>query len=169
MDILAHRYSTCITCQAMAAEVERLTVELAHAEHDPIWGIHNRQGVERRMKHLTDEHATIVLDLDKMHDANAALGHDGVDQRLNKIMRIADVLSGRWLRGDEIVLFPHQDDAIGLAYRILGALQAHDLSATIAVVWGNTHQAISLGLARIEQAKADDQRGRVYVVEGGAV
>lgn len=165
--ILAHDYGTCKTCQTMVEEVERLRSALDTAERDPIWGIYSRQGVERRMRQLTAEYATVVIDLDDMHGKNAAFGHHGVDTRVTKVMRQADVLSGRWLRGDEIVLFPHKAEALGLAHRVLGGFFVLDLSATIAVVWGNTQDAIALGLLRIEEAKEANQRGRVYVVEGG--
>lgn len=161
-----HLGSTCTTCPI----VSELRAELDQALRDPIWGIYSRQGIERRMRHLTTDHATIVVDMDKMHHANTAFGHDGVDSRITRALaciRSADVLAGRWLRGDEVVLFPLAVDAIGLAHRLLGALLALDMSATIAVVWGNDRAAVTVGTAQIETAKEQDQRGRVFVVGGG--
>lgn len=157
---------TCTTCPIVA----QLRAELDQAHRDPIWGIYSRQGVERRMAHLTTEHATIVVDLDDMHGANAAYGHAGVDRRVARALgciRHNDVLAGRWLRGDEVVLFPRTADALGLAHRLLGALLALDLSATIVVVWGNDQASIAAGLARIETAKHANERGRVFTIEGG--
>lgn len=171
--ILAHNPVACLNCIAMRQEIARLTAERDAAEFDPIWGIYKREGVERRLPQLTTAHVTIAIDLDGMHDSNREFGHEGVDARVTTLMGLlrkadAELLIGRWKRGDEIVMFPHESDAIGLAHRLLGGLLALGMSGTMAIVWDTSHAGIALGIARIEQAKEANERGRVFVVQGGA-
>lgn len=161
---------TCPNCKRKDQEIARLTAERDAAEFDRVWRVYKREGLERRMPHLRSGMAVVVVDLDRMKEANARFGHAGVDSRMTKIFqatRTDDTFAGRWKQGDEVAVFVHQDDAIGLANRLLGAFLALDLSATIAVVGGASHAHVDLGIARIEQAKADNERGRIFVVEGG--
>lgn len=161
--------STCTTCPI----VTDLRAQLDAAYRDPIWGIYSRQGIERRMAHLRPGMATIVIDIDHMHDCNTTFGHDGVDARVASIFQAIraedaeDMLIGRWLRGDEVVIFVHQDDAIGLARRLLGTFRAYAMSATAALVWRCDTAGIKVGCARIEVAKEAGERGRIFIIEGG--
>lgn len=162
--------STCTACTDKDVLIARLTAERDAAEFCGIWGIYKREGIERRMLHLRAGMAVVVIDIDGMHDANDRHGDAGVDRRITRVMaaiRTDDTLIGRWKRGDEIVAFCHQDDAIGLARRLLAEFRSDDMSATAAVVFEPTHAGIALGIAQIAAAKKVDQRGRVYVCAGG--
>lgn len=167
---LTHEHATCTSCTDKDALIALLTAERDAAEFDSIWGIYKREGVERRMAHLRTGMAVVVVDIDGMHDANTRYGHAGVDRRVTRVMcavRTDDTLAGRWQQGDELVIFCHQDDAIGLARRLLAEFRADDMSATAAVVFEPTHAGVALGQAQIEVAKRANQRGRVYVCAGG--
>jgi GGDEF domain-containing protein len=158
-----HDYGTCTTCRAMEREVERLRAELADAHHDPVWGIGTRQAVERRMTELTGQQAAIVLDIDDMHGANSRLGHAEVDRRIAGIMqtlRNGDTYAGRWLRGDEIVVFCDRADADGLAIRLLVLFELYGLGATIAIT-AATRDGVDGGIFRIGGAKSAGRRGEI--------
>lgn len=152
--------STCTTC---APRIAQLEADLASALHDPIWGIGTRQAVERRLTGLSGLLSTIVLDIDGMHGANERFGHAGVDERISKIMqsvRTDDTYAGRWLRGDEIVIFCDQANAEGLAVRLLILFEMYGMGATITVAPA-TREGIAEGIARIDAAKANGQRGQI--------
>lgn len=161
---------TCTTYTLKDQEIARLRADLESAYHDPIWNIYSRQGIERRMPYLDRGMAVIVIDIDRMHDANAAYTHGGVDWRLRQILagiRSDDTLIGRWKQGDELVIFVRLVHAAGLAQRLSAAFLAHGMSMTAAIVSNATHVGIAAGIARIETAKLSDGRGRVYVCAGG--
>jgi GGDEF domain-containing protein len=171
LSTLTHEHAICTTCLDKDTLIAQLTAERDAAEFDGIWGIYKREGIERRLPQLTAAHATIVIDLDGMHDSNREFGHAGVDVRVTTLMALlrkadADLLIGRWERGDEIVMFPREADAVGMAYRLLGGLLALGMSATMAIVRDNTRVGIALGIARVEVAKEANERGRVFVIEG---
>lgn len=160
----------CTTCAAKDQTIAQLIAERDAAEFDVVWGIYKREGLERRMAHLRAGMAVIVIDIDGMHQANDAYGHEGVDRRVTRIMaavRTDDTLAGRWQAGDELVLFCHQDDAIGLAQRLLSEFRTDAMSATAAIVFEPTHAGVAIGQAQIEAAKRANRRGRVYVCAGG--
>lgn len=147
---------TCTRCTALEAE-------LAQALHDPIWQIGTRQAVERRLTALGPDIVAVVLDIDKMHDRNAEFGHAGVDWRVARIMesiRAGDTYAGRWLQGDEIVVFTNEANAEGLAVRLLILFEMYGMSATIATAPA-TREGIALGIAAIERAKEAGQRGEI--------
>lgn len=147
---------TCTRCAALEAE-------LAQALHDPIWQIDTRQAVERRLTALGPDIVAVVLDIDKMHDRNAEFGHAGVDWRVAQIfqsVRRDDTYAGRWLQGDEIVVFCNVANAPGLAIRLLVLFEMRGMSATITTAPA-TRGGIADGITRIEAAKQADQRGRI--------
>lgn len=158
--MLAQHSSTCTDCAPRIAQLEQ---ELAQALHDPIWGIATRQGVERRLTELSPDQAAIVLDLDDMHGANARFSHAGVDWRVTQVMqsiRADDTFAGRWLQGDEIVVFANAANAPGLAERLLILLEMRGMGATIAIAEA-TREGIAEGVARIDQAKREGRRGQI--------
>ena len=161
--ILYHDFYICGTCQAMVAENARLTAELSTAEFDAIWGIYKREGLERRMPHLRSGYAALVIDLDQMHDRNLEFGHAGVDWRMTQVflrIRENDTYAGRWKRGDEVVVFVHQDDAEGLAIRALVTCELYGMPATMVLV-SATLAGIASGIAAIEVAKKAGKRGQI--------
>lgn len=157
----------CTQCDALAQEITYLREELRQADRDAVWGVLTRRGLERRMPKPHSGQATIVCDIDNLHDANDSYGHAGVDERMTIALRATDGHpAGRWQHGDEVVCFAPQGDAVGLALRLQAELHSQGLAATFAVVWGCDHAAVTRGQARIEAAKRDGKRGRVFVVAG---
>lgn len=153
----------CGTCTRKNARIARLKAELANAYHDPIWDIETRQGIERRMPHLRTSYVAIVIDLDCMHDRNREFGHAGVDWRITRIfqhVRRDDSYAGRWLRGDEIVMFVHQNDAEGLAIRLLVTFEMYGMSATMLIAPAS-YEGIASGIAAIDAAKDAGRRGQI--------
>lgn len=162
---------TCPGCAEKDFTIAQLTQERDAAYHDPVWGIDSRQGIERRMRHLRPGMAVLVIDIDDMHERNATLGDDGVDWRVAKIfmnVRSSETPIGRWKRGDEVVLFAPGGDIIGLGERILRDFYRLDMSATGAICYQPNHIGIAAALTRVAAAKQAGQRGRIFVVEGGA-
>lgn len=160
-----HPTTHCSQCAAHEQQIAQLMADLESADRDPVWGVLTRGGLERRMPKLGDETAAIVLDLDYLHEANDRYGHAGVDARMTVALRATDQHPvGRWQHGDELVIFAPQGDALGLALRLQSELAAQGLSATCAIVPGLGHAAVAKGQRRIEQAKRDGERGRIFVV-----
>lgn len=156
-------HHACPNCQLLATENEQLRTDLADALFDPIWDIGTRQGAERRLTELVGQYVAIVLDVDAMHDHNARLGHAEVDRRLAGIMRTIrtdDTYAGRWLRGDEIVVFCDQANAEGLSVRLLVLFELFGLGATITVTEAS-RSGIADGIAAIGRAKQNGKRGTI--------
>jgi GGDEF domain-containing protein len=148
--------NTCTRCT-------ELEIELARAYHDPIWQIDTRQAVERRLTQLGTGYAAVVLDIDRMHAANERFGHAGVDWRIAQIfqsVRRDDTYAGRWLQGDEIVVFCNVANAPGLAIRLLVLFEMRAMGATITMAPA-TREGIAEGIARIDAAKRAGQRGAI--------
>lgn len=141
----------------------QLEADLAAALHDPIWQIDTRQAVERRLTALGPDIAAIVLDIDRMHDRNAEFGHAGVDWRVAQVMQTVrgdDTYAGRWLQGDEIVVFCNEANTEGLAMRLLIAFEMRGMGATITITPA-TREGIAEGIATIDAAKRAGQRGEI--------
>lgn len=154
-------------------EIERLRAELRAADHDPIWQIYTRVGMERRIPRPESGMAVIAPDIDEMHERNAHYTHDGLDARMVAALLCVrehdEVVCGRWYQGDEILIFCPAADAVRLAERLRTDMHVYGLSATFAVAGGCTRAHIAEAFARIESAKEQGERGRVLRVEGGRV
>jgi diguanylate cyclase (GGDEF)-like protein len=110
-----------LTAAGLAISYERVQRQLRHrlrdlAEHDPLTGLLNRRGMEKRLQELSGflrRHDVVVtlalLDIDHFKQVNDAHGHDAGDAVLQelsrtfrRVFRSADYLS-RW-GGDEFLL-----------------------------------------------------------------
>lgn len=158
--------TTCCNCAARIIELEAL-LHVAHT--DPVWGVLTRTGMEYHMHQLQPGYDLLYVDIDNMHDANTAYGHEGTDRRVRQAlaslqMRRGDfMLSGRWLCGDELIFLLPGGTGSGAAGRLLAAFQAAGLGATIAVVPGavNYRAAIDSAQHTVEESKRNGSRGRV--------
>jgi diguanylate cyclase (GGDEF)-like protein/PAS domain S-box-containing protein len=123
------------------SERKRIEAQIRHmALHDPLTGLPNRRLLDDRLTQalaITRRHgvpsALMIVDLDAFKQVNDRLGHpagDGllclVAARLQAILRESDTLAR--LGGDEFAVvlpwLPGPADAIGVASKVLGALQA---------------------------------------------
>lgn len=155
-NIVLQQPGTCTRCV-------QLEQELAQAYHDPAWQINTRQAMERRLTQLTGARAAIVLDVDRMHDANERFGHAGVDWRISRIFRSVrqdDTCIGRWLQGDEVVVICDAAQSGELAIRLLVLFEMYGMSATIAVAVA-TREGIAQGIVAIDVAKREGRRGTI--------
>ena len=161
--------STCTpTLDDLYREITRLEAALQDAEHDPLWDILTRNGVDRRLTETQPGYDVIYADLDYLHERNETLGSDEVDRRMQQALRLraADLLlAGRWKRGDEVLFLAAAGTGTGAALRLLAALRAVDLSATCCVVPQAAHyvSAISTAHTCVTLAKRANLRGQVYL------
>jgi len=143
----------------------QLLTELAELKHDKSFGILTRPALEIEHRKQSDAVTVIFLDLDHIHNLNEQIGHEAVNRRIKKALRIRSndiVLTGRWYSGDEIVLLI-KGDVTGTLNRLQNNLTKNGLSATIATapLTKQLHKAVDAAKSKVEAAKAKNNRGQI--------
>lgn len=152
------RYDT--TCNRIVAE-ERLYSEMRISERDPMTGLLNRRGMDKKVRTiypLCNRHkipvGVIMLDIDEFKKYNDTFGHPQGDACIEKVSevlldtakRTTDVIAR--VGGEEFLIFVQEmqkDDLIFLASRIQKNVEALNLSHASNALYKNI--TISIGLA----------------------
>lgn len=117
--------------EAKIADLEALVKVLAY---DETFGVTQRPAIQNEMRGKVSFARHIVFaDVDKMHEANDALGYEEVNRRISKAvnLRFSDVLlRARWFSGDELVFVLTGNNPEGFCKRLSAAFKKEGLSVT---------------------------------------
>lgn len=133
---IVHQTTTLFE-QSLTALLEAHRAEIQELCNDPRWNMLNASGLAYNLRRLPDGcYGVIVLDLDDMKGMNTRYGHSGLDSRMQRVsaaltMRNGDIIRGRIGWGDEIAIILPRVDVEDAAHRLLDALRAEGLSATM--------------------------------------
>ena len=167
-------YTESVALAAFIAAANTLRAERDHAMNiDPKTGLLTALAFQRRVEEIThnrrrngdanEQHTFALLDLDRFHDVNEALGYTNADNRilipyarnLKASLRDGD-LAGRW-GGEEMLLFlPHTspDDAMHVIGRVYGAAErinfGYDAIGNPINIANRSHLGVSMGIVRFK-------------------
>lgn len=89
---------------------------------DPIWKCYTRAALQLRWTEFSKNAVGIAYcDIDDMHGLNAKYGHGGTDAKIMSVInkvRCDDIVSSRWLNGDELVFILKSGEAEAFCHRI---------------------------------------------------
>lgn len=131
---LTHEYATCTTCQAMAAETDRLRAEITRLEWDETIGMFNSAGGYRAIDALPDgDYALVFCDIDYLKTVNGATGnHVQTNRYLAEGLKVRAGEIAIRLMGDEFLFvlgsMRGYADPAGFAGRLAHQLAAQPLT-----------------------------------------
>lgn len=133
---------------------------------DPIWNCYTRAALELRWNEFSQDAVGIAYcDIDDMHGLNEQYGHDGTDQRILKVIesiRHDDIVSSRWLNGDELVFILKSGDVKSFCIRLLAEFNGQGINATFSYstwVLADARETISPLDAKVQRSKNHNVRG----------
>lgn len=107
----------------MTQNERKLLNQIKKLSIDPIWNCLTRSALQIRWTELTqDATGLIYIDVDKMHDLNEKYTHAGVDKKIKTVLkniRQNDIISSRWLNGDEITLILKSGNPAEFSLRLI--------------------------------------------------